>query len=68
VSAGSITVELYDGRTFIYPATSAAVLDVLADLERNGVELADIRRTVHVIPRGTLELVHGRFRATEVPS
>jgi len=56
-----IRVELHDGRTFTYPGTSVAA-DVVEDLRQHGVQPGDIRRTVHVIRRGSLTIAGAATR------
>jgi hypothetical protein len=50
-----ITVQLRDGREYVYQVeTEADATKMIDDLKSKGVRLADIKNTIQHIPKGTI--------------
>jgi hypothetical protein len=47
----TITVELHDGRSFMYRSSAQTPEEIVTDLIAKGVTKKDIKCTIHVVPR-----------------
>ena len=46
-----VLVQLHDGREIVFEGDSIDSMDLVRELKAQGIKLADIKNTIHVIPR-----------------